>query len=472
MIPTSEPTPSRRVALSFQTRLTLTILAAAIVPLAAFGILLIVSGAVDPQVGSRLLLFMFAVAVAVGILGGAVVGLDLVRPLREISAAVSRVSAGDMSQPIPVVGNDVLAQLAESHNRLAGDAQRRNHQLGLILAAVDSAEPRDGVETLAERAAHDAETAFGFISAELRFVDPDSVESEERIPGVSLPVRAELRAGDDRMGLILASLPATRTWERADQALLDLYASEIGVAIRNAELFAQIQEKNVQLRRLSEVKDDFLRGVSHNLQTPLTSIKSNAEALAASDPDPRLSNISDQADRLSRMVQQLLLVSRLESQPPRPNADVLAIGPRIQRAWDALGVAERPMELHDGAPDWLAVADGDQLDQVLWALLDNAVKYGEGTISVEIGAEPTERRLWATISDEGRGLDDSDRAWLFGRFERGVAGRTSGNGSGLGLYVSRALMRGMGGDLVLDDVVAGRGATFRLTLPGESAHEG
>ena len=86
--------------------------------------------------------------------------------------------------------------------------------------------------------------------------------------------------------------------------------------------------------------------------------------------------------------------------------------------------------------------------------------------------EPEARTLWTTITDHGRGLDDSDRAWLFGRFERGAAGRTSGNGSGLGLYVSRALMRGMGGDLVLDPAVAGRGATFRLTLPGEPANEG
>jgi signal transduction histidine kinase len=469
-----EPSRDRRLSLSFQTRLTLTLLAAAIVPLGAFGLVLIVSGTIDPQVGSRLLLFMFAIAVAVGILGGAAVGLDLVRPLREISAAVSRVSAGDLSQPIPVEGNDVLAQLAESHNRLASDAQRRNRQLGQILAAVETAEPRDGVDALAERAARDAESAFGFISAELRFVDPDSVEAEERIPGVSVPIRAELRAGDDRTGLILASLPATRTWERADQALLDLYASEIGVAIRNAELFTQVQEKNAQLRRLSEVKDDFLRGVSHNLQTPLTSIKSNAEALAAAGPapDPRLTIISDQADRLSRMVQQLLLVGRIESQPPRPDADVLAIGPRIQRAWDALAIPDRTMDLDDGAPDWLAVADGDQLDQVLWALLDNAVKYGEGVISVRIGAEPVERRLWTTITDHGRGLDDSDRAWLFGRFERGVAGRTSGNGSGLGLYVSRALMRGMGGDLVLDEAAPDRGASFRLTLPGELANDG
>ena len=173
------------------------------------------------------------------------------------------------------------------------------------------------------------------------------------------------------------------------------------------------------------------------------------------------------------MVQQLLLVGRLESQPPRPTADVLAIAPRIQRAWDALAVSDRSLTLRDEAPDWLAVADGDQLDQVLWALLDNAVKYGAGH------GRRRDRRRPRGPDDCGRrsptraaGSTKSDRAWLFGRFERGAAGRTSGNGSGLGLYVSRALMRGMGGDLVLDPVEPGRGATFRLTLPGRAARRG
>ena len=130
MTPPPEPKPERHLVLSFQTRLNLTLLAAAIIPLGIFGVLLLVSGAVNPELGERLLLFMFAIAVVVGVLGGSVVGSNLVAPFREISGAVSRVSAGDMSQPIPVVGDDVLAQLAESHNRLASDADRRNRTLG------------------------------------------------------------------------------------------------------------------------------------------------------------------------------------------------------------------------------------------------------------------------------------------------------------------------------------------------------
>ena len=81
------------------------------------------------------------------------------------------------------------------------------------------------------------------------------------------------------------------------------------------------------------------------------------------------------------------------------------------------------------------------------------------------------KQVWATIGDGGPGLSEEDRARLFERFARGDAGRAAGDGSGLGLYVSRALMRGMNGDLTVDDPVAGQGAVFRLTLPGEVALE-
>ena len=119
-VPVADPPDtgrSRGLGLSFQTRIIVTLLAAAIIPLAAFGILLIVSGSIEPQLGARLLLFMLAVVVIVVIIGGAAIALDLIAPLREMSAVVTRVSAGDMSQPIPVRGTDALAQLARFRRR-------------------------------------------------------------------------------------------------------------------------------------------------------------------------------------------------------------------------------------------------------------------------------------------------------------------------------------------------------------------
>ena len=346
----------------------------------------------------------------------------------------------------------------------------------MILAAVESAEPRDGVDAMADAAARDAEQAFGFIAA----VAPVRRPGQRRARGTH-PRRLASRSAPSCAPATSASgsswraCPRPETWERADQTLLDLYASEIGVAIRNAELFSQVQDQNQQLRQLSEVKDDFLRGVSHNLQTPLTSIRSNADALATDAiSDPRLTIISDQADRLTRMVQQLLLVGRLESQPPRPTADVLAIGPRIQRAWDALAVTDRPLTLHDGAPDWLA---------------------RRRRRPARPGAVGAARQRREVRRGRGHGRDrrrPRSRAGSCGRRSpTAVAGSTKPTGPGCSVgssaaprvgraataaasacTCSRALMRGMGGDLVLDRrPCPDRGATFRLTLPGEPANE-
>jgi signal transduction histidine kinase len=463
----------RRSRLSFHARLVINLVVVAMLPLAVFGLLLIASGLVDRSAGTAILLFALAITAALGILVAHVVALDLSNPLRALAAAIARVGAGEHADPVSIAGSDPLARLAESHNRLVGDVERRNRQLAEILAAVASLSPGDGVEQLLERATADARAAFGLLDARVRLLEPASVEPEERIPGEALPIRAEIRAGADRLGLLEGHLAATRIWEPADQALLDLFAREVGVAIRNAELFARVEVQNAQLRELAEAKDDFLRGVSHNLQTPLTSIRLLADQLAATTGDRRAEIVGEQADRLSRMVRQLLTVSRLESGAIRPRSEVLALAPRVRRAWEALGVRDQDLVLEDESQGWLAIADGDQLDQVLWALLDNAVKHGSAPIEATVAVEPATGRIALGIRDHGRGIAEADRSRLFERFARGSA-PDAAEGSGLGLYVARELMRGMHGDLVLEDAGAAGsrgGASFRLTLPAEPALE-
>ena len=456
---------------SFRTRLIIAIVAAAVLPLAGFGLVVLVIGEVsrtgfDPNF-ARLLLFAVAASVLIAIAVAYLLVADLTAPLRAIASAVDRVSAGNLSTPIRVPGEDELARLADSHNRLSADLERRNRELGQILAAIERASPRDGIEWLTGRAAADAQRAFGMIDSAIRLVEPASVPEEEVVPGEARPVRADLRIGGEPLGVFVGHLPATRRWERADQDLLDLFAAEIGVAVRNAQLFSQVEAQNVQLLELDAAKDDFLRGVSHNLQTPLASIRAYAEQLGGERADRRLGIVIEQADRLSRMVRQLLTVTRLESGALRPQAEVLALAPRVRRAWEALGLTEVPFRLDDRARGWLAVADPDQLDQVLWALLDNAAKYGGRapvTVTVDVGGP--DRRLRLTIADAGPGVSQADRGRLFARFARGSDERAD-EGSGLGLYVSRELCRAMGGDLVLEPARQGIGAEFTIVLPGE-----
>jgi signal transduction histidine kinase len=325
---------------------------------------------------------------------------------------------------------------------------------------------------LTARAEADARVIYGLIDCRVHLGDGSSVETEEWIPGDPRPVRADVRAGTDFLGVLSGHLPATRNWERADQDLLEIFASEVGVALRNVELFARIESQNAQLRELDATKDEFLRGVSHNLQTPLTSIRAYVEQLRTSTTDPetdrRLAIVAEQSGRLTRLVRQLLTVTRLEAGVLRAEPEVMALGPRVRRAWEALNACDATLELADKAAGWLAVADPDQLDQVLWALLDNAVKYGgrEGTVEVTVRADEAGGRLLATIADHGPGVSDADRSRLFARFSRG-ADQPSGEGTGLGLYLSRQLLAATGGELWLEPARKGVGAAFTLSLPGE-----
>lgn len=452
-------------------------------PLALFGLVLLGTevartGEIDSTL-VRVVMFVLAAAIIVTVLFAYFLAGNLTAPLRAIARAVERTSAGDLSVRVEVAGEDELARLVESHNRLASDLQRRNAELGRILLAIGETSPKDGLERLVSHATRSAREAFGMIDARIVLGDPTMVPEEEDIPGESRPIRAVLALPDERVGVLVGHLAATRRWDAADQDLLELYASEVAVAMRNLELFDQVERQRVRLVELDAAKDEFLRGISHNLQTPLTSIRAYAEQMGGERPDPRLSIIVEQADRLYRIVRQLVSSSRLEAGTLRSKTEVLALAPRVRRAWDALGAASVPFELQDDAAGWLAIADPDQLDQVLWALLDNAAHYAGGAaIHARVAPRPADGILAVTIADNGPGVKPEDRERIFDRYERGAAG-AGVEGTGLGLYVSRQLCRAMGGDLVLEPAgapggadsttagSAGTGAAFTVLLPAE-----
>ena len=488
----------------FRIRITAALLIAALVPLAAFGALFVISGRADPD-GSlfRILLAAFVIAALLGVGIAFLVAGSITAPLRALATTLDRIAAGDTTTTLPALADDELGRLAERQNQLATDLLRRNRQVARVVDAVGTYSPREGADRLVDLAIADARAAFGLIDARIVLGDPSVIPAEERVPGDPLPVRADLRAGSEPLGLLVGHAPATARWDRADQDLLELFAAVVGVGLRNAELFARVADQNERLRELDAAKDDFLRGVSHNLQTPLARIRAYADQLAAETPDRRLGIIAEQSDRLSRMVRQLLTVSRLDSGVLRPVAEVFAIGPRVRHAWEALGATGVPFTLGDRSGGWLAYADPDQVDQVIWGLLDNAVKYGGGApikVIVELvpgeggavaggsGSSAGGGTLRLRVEDAGPGIAETDRTRLFERYARGTL--PGAEGTGLGLYVSRELARANGGDLVMDPAKPGptgqpsdravgsgvpaptRGACFTLTLPAESPTEG
>jgi signal transduction histidine kinase len=262
----------------------------------------------------------------------------------------------------------------------------------------------------------------------------------------------------------------------AEIALLSLVGQHFGTALEHSLLYARVRSQADELNRLAAVQADFLRGVTHDLQTPLTSIGALATELRANEgvPDSArvdLETITHQAERLRRMVGQLLIASRLEAGAFTPQVEVFAIRPLVERTWDALR-ADRPFELTvDGLPH-LAVGDPDRLEQVLWALLDNAVKYSPAGSPVAVHVAPDDGHLAVTVRDRGTGMDDETRSRAFDQFYRAAQARKlAPDGSGVGLYAARGLVEAMGGSIdVASELGSGTSITIRLPAePSEAA---
>jgi signal transduction histidine kinase len=267
----------------------------------------------------------------------------------------------------------------------------------------------------------------------------------------------------------------------ADLTLFGLVGQHAAAALEHAALYARVHSQAEELNRLAAVQADFLRGITHDLQTPLTSIAALASELGAMQGLPtaareELDGIAYQAERMHRMVSQLLTMSRLEAGAIHPRSEVFRVEPIVRRVWNSLRV-DRSFALTNSGPERLAIGDPDRLEQALWAVLDNAVKYSppRSTVSVELdapGANGSAGMLeQITIRNEGIGMDAAALQQATDRFYRSSdARRLVPDGSGIGLYTARQLMLLMGGSLSIDSRPA-EGATVRLALPAEPIME-
>jgi signal transduction histidine kinase len=257
----------------------------------------------------------------------------------------------------------------------------------------------------------------------------------------------------------------------AELDLLRLVGQHAATALEHSLLYARVRAQADELARLSVIQADFLRGVTHDLQTPLTSIGALSTELRANERVPGearddLDTITHQADRLRRMVGQLLVASRLEAGVLSAQQEVFAVRPLVERTWAALR-ADRPFELVvEGLPH-LAVGDPDRLEQVLWALLDNAVKYSPAGSPIHVSIRPADDRLEIVVHDQGAGMDDSTRGRAFEQFFRSPdARRLAPDGSGVGLYAARGLMEAMGGSIDAASHL-GSGTAMTIRIPAE-----
>ncbi len=259
----------------------------------------------------------------------------------------------------------------------------------------------------------------------------------------------------------------------AEIGLLSLVGQHAGTALEHSLVYSQVRSQADELNRMASIQADFLRGVTHDLQTPLTSMAAlatelQAEEMVSETARADLESIAHQAERMRRMVSQLLIASRLEAGGISSHQDVFAVPPLVERTWAALR-ANRPFALQVAGPPHLAVADQDRLEQVLWAVLDNAVKYSPAGSSVDVHISPEAGLLAIIVADRGTGMSEATRARAFDQFYRAPEARKlAPDGSGVGLYAARGIMQAMGGSIDIDSHL-GRGARVTLRLPAEAS---
>ncbi len=236
---------------------------------------------------------------------------------------------------------------------------------------------------------------------------------------------------------------------------------------------SQVREANERLRTLDAQKDDFLSQVSHELRTPMTSIRSFSEILKApesvdaADRARFIAIIHDESLRLTRLLDEILDINRLEA--GRAEFPVRAIRP--QEVIDAaVGTISGVARMHNvqvrqtAAPaDVWVEANEDRMRQALINLLSNAVKYNtDPEPTIHIRASVVAQDLNIDIVDNGGGVDRDEAKSVFEKFRRGRMSHRD-QGAGLGLPITRAIMRSMGGDLSVEFAPDGT-SFFRLRL--------
>jgi signal transduction histidine kinase len=221
-----------------------------------------------------------------------------------------------------------------------------------------------------------------------------------------------------------------------------------------------------ELRRLNELKSQFIALASHELRTPAATIygisatlNQRWETLSKEHRDQLRQALHQQADRLRRLVEQLLDLSRIEAQAIRIRPERIRIGDHLKELVDAVAADERGKVAIEAASDLEAVVDPIAFDRIVSNLLVNALRYGEPPIRVR--AELKNSELSLSVEDRGRGVPPEFVPSLFEPFVRGTT--PSVKGAGLGLSIAQSYARAHGGHISYEQVKP-QGARFNLIL--------
>jgi two-component system phosphate regulon sensor histidine kinase PhoR len=395
----------------------------------------------------------------------------LARPIRDLAQAASRVAAGTFEAPLPTPEVADLAQLASALESIRDQLVER----GLTIGRQDTEQEAvldSMIEGVLAIDARQRVVGMNRAAADLLGLDLDAVVGRSMQDVIRNPTlrRFALRAIDCRDPVeddIVLPGPRDRTIRVRGTALRDVSGEGGAVIVLNDV---------TDLRRLETVRRDFVANVSHELKTPVASIKGFVETLldgAADEPDDCkrfLGIIARQADRLEAIIEDLLALSRIEQSEGAGALPVekTTIAALLQTAvLDCLPRAtDRSIRLEvECDAEMEADVNAPLLEQAVINLVDNAIHASDAGDTIRVTAVRETDRLLIDVRDEGCGIPPEHVPRLFERFYRVDKGRSRiQGGTGLGLSIVKHIVQAHRGTVAVESI-PGQGSTFTLRLP-------
>jgi two-component system phosphate regulon sensor histidine kinase PhoR len=443
----SPPTLTGRLLAGF-------VLAVAVV----LGVTALIVSIVDPGQIWPVVLGGMALAIVIGVATVALVARGVTRPLRAVTGSAARMSAGDLQARAPEQGTAELALLAATLNRLASEMDARIRQVGrdreqrdVILSGMEEGIVLIGPDGLVVYANPAASRILRTTPDDVRTLAPHELRAmvEE--------CRAEGRPRDRE---VETGLPA-RT----------IRASAVPIEVTGDVLL--VLRDITAARRVEAMRRDFVADASHELKTPAASIQAAAEtvqrALESDDLGAAArfaAQVRWQAARLSRIVSDLLDLSRLETE--RPVVQSVRLDRLVTEETNRLLESARDAGVDVGVETSPVTVRGSSKDLALLVrnLLDNAVRYTPPGGKVTIGLAEDDGQVRLTVEDTGIGIPTRDLPRIFERFYRVDRARSrETGGTGLGLSIARHVVEQHGGRIQARSQL-GQGSSFIVTFPG------
>jgi len=361
----------------------------------------------------------------------------------------------------------VVSWLVSIANRRTADAARARAEAETLAALGGTlATNEDPLPQLVAQ----LRAAFAADAVALLRENPDGSWAVEAAAGDSVPGRPEDAAFAVPTGPLEMLVVTGSTLTDSDHEVLRSFAAQVQVAVDRRRLRADVAAAE-GLAEANELRTALLAAVSHDLRTPLASIKASVTSLLQRDvawsPDATrefLETIDEESDRLNALVGNLLDMSRLQTGAVRLVMRDVGLEEVVPRALG--GLPDRPAQVALDLPETLprVKADAGLLERAVANIVDNARSWSpaDGTVRVEAGV--VQQRVDLRVIDHGPGIPPEQRELIFQPFQRLGDNPTDGTGVGLGLAVARGFVEAMGGELTVEDTPGG-GLTMVLSMP-------